>query len=139
LGGVGAAVLLVCCIGAVIAGVLISRGVGGLAGNIAGAQNRADDYFAAIQAHDWNRAHSYLDRQTQSSTSTAALQRTWTARESANGRITGFSADNTNVNTSNGRTTGTVTGTLRYDTGTTETRTVLLVKEGDAWKLTALP
>jgi hypothetical protein len=139
IGGVVGVLLLLCCIVAVVAGVLISRGVGGLAGNIVAAQNRADDYFAAIQARDWNRAYGYLDRQTQSGTSTAALQRTWTARETANGRIVGFTATNTNVNTNNGRTTATIIGTLRYDSGTSETKTILMVKEGDEWKLSALP
>jgi hypothetical protein len=137
--GVGGGILLLCCLAAVIGGVLISRGIGSVAGNITAAQNRAQDYFAAIEAHDWSRAYSYLDSRTQSTTSTAALQRTWTARETANGRIAGFSTTDTNVNTNNGKTTATVLGTLRYDTGITETKTVRLVKEGEEWKLSALP
>ena len=139
LGGVGAAVLLICCVGVVVAGVLISRGVGSLAGNISAAQNRADDYYSAIQSHDWSRAYGYLDSKTQSTTTTAVIQRTWTARETANGRITGYSATNTSVNTLNGKTTATVIGTLRYSSGTTETTTVYLVKDGNDWKFSALP
>lgn len=139
LGGVGAALLLICCCVVVIVGVLFSRGVGGLAGNVSAAQNRADDYFSAIQSHDWNRAYSYLDSKTQATTSATALQRTWTAHETANGKITGFTATNTNVNTLNGKTTATVLGTLRYASGTTETKTVLMVKDGNDWKLSALP
>ncbi|MFN8537592.1 MAG: hypothetical protein U0232_08980 [Thermomicrobiales bacterium] len=93
LGGVGAAVLLICCVGVVVAGVLLSRGVGSLAGNISAAQNRADDYYSAIQSHDWSRAYGYLDSKTQSTTTAAVIQRTWTARETANGRITGYFRD----------------------------------------------
>jgi hypothetical protein len=103
------------------------------------AQSRATDYFEAITDRDWIRAYNYLDSRTQSSTTTAAIQRSWSARESANGRVGSLSASNTSVNTNNGKTTATVSGTLRYGNGVTETKTLLLTKEGGDWRLSSLP
>ena len=142
--GGGVAVLLICCVGAglvglVFSGVLGARLLGGVSGDVRGAQNRANDYFEAIADHDWTRAYNYLDSRTQASNSTAAIQRSWTARETANGRVGTFSANNTSVNTNNGKSTATVTGTLRYSNGVTETKTLLLTKEGGDWKLSSLP
>ncbi len=142
--GGGVAILLICCVGVGLVGVLFSgvlgaRLFGGVASDVRGAQNRDNHYLCAIADHDWIRAYGYLDRRTQANTTTATIQRSWTARESANGRVGTFSANNTSVSTNNGKTTATVSGTLRYGNGVTETKTLQLIKEGGDWKLSSLP
>ncbi|CAA9588325.1 MAG: hypothetical protein AVDCRST_MAG18-4349 [uncultured Thermomicrobiales bacterium] len=140
IGGGIAAVLLLCCVGATIVGVILGpRLVRVTAGNIGGARNATEGYYDAVRDHDWAGAHDYLSRSLGSSISPTALQTLWTTKETTVGRVSSFSVTNTNVSSNNGRTTAIVTGTLRYARGSSETKTVNLVKEGDDWRLSNLP
>jgi hypothetical protein len=132
-------VLALCCLGASalgIGGAFVARRA---AGNVIEPGNATSGYFDAIRDHNWTAAQGYLDSQLRAANSPTALQTTWTAREIPNGRVTGFSISSTNVSTNNGKTTATVSGTLSYARGTSEFKTVNLVKEGSDWKLSALP
>ncbi len=139
IGGGVAVLLLCCCVVGVLAFAFGGRLVGGVVGDVRGAQSATDDYFGAIRDHDWTRAYNMLDATTRAGTSSAALQRTWTSRETANGAFSGFGATNSKVSTNNGRTTATIVGTVRYSKGTSETKTILLVKENGNWRLASLP
>lgn len=142
-GGSVAGGLALCCVGlflmSTLFGVGIFKGVSSVAGNVSGAQAAATGYFGEVRGHNWVGARDYLDASLRARTPAAAIEASWTRTEAANGRVTSFSATNTNISTNNGRTTATVTGTVRYATGTTEEKIVRLVKEGDAWRLPALP
>ena len=114
----------------VLAGVLFAvfRGT-------AGPRDATNGYFAAVIAGDWPGAQGYLSAAQRARVTPAGLQATWAARESANGPAAGFSVRGTSVKT----TTARVSGTLRYQNGASESRTVQLVKEGGAWKIASSP
>ncbi len=139
IGGGVAVLLLCCCVAGVLAFVFGGRVFGNVAGNVRGAQRATDDYFGAIRGHDWTRAYAMLDATTRASTSSAALQRNWTTRESSNGTVSGFKTTNTSVQTNNGRTTATIQGTISYSKGITEAKTIQLTKENGNWQLSSLP
>ncbi|HEY8600066.1 MAG TPA: hypothetical protein VIL85_16635 [Thermomicrobiales bacterium] len=139
IGGGIAVILLCCCIAGVFAAVLGPRLVRGTAGNITGARDATTGYYDAVRDHDWGLAHDYLSSSLGASVPPSALQSLWTVQELSKGRVVSFSATNTNVSTNNGRTTAVVTGTVRYDKGSSETKTVNLVKEGSDWLLASLP
>lgn len=140
IGGGIVAVLLLCCIGAGVISLLVGSGVvRGVGGNVSGARSAASGYYDAVRDHDWAGAHDYLSRSLGTTISTSALQTRWTAQELSTGRVTSFSVTSSNVSTNNGRTTATIVGTVRYAKGSSETKTVNLVKEGDDWKLASLP
>jgi hypothetical protein len=137
--GVIIGVLALCCLAATalgVGGALIARRA---AGNVIEPGNATSGYFDAVRDHNWTAAQGYLDSQLRAANSPATLQATWTARELTNGRVTGFSISNTHVSSNNGKTTATISGTLNYARGTSEFKTVNLVKEGGDWKLSALP
>lgn len=137
IGGAIAAALALCCIVVAVAGIIIlARGA---SGSTSGARNAAEGYYDAVRDHDWTTAHSHLSRSLGTTVSTSALQTLWTAQELSTGRVTSFSVTNSKVSTNNGRTTAVVTGTVRYTKGSSETKTINLVKEGDDWKLASLP
>lgn len=97
-------------------------------------------YYDAVEAHDWQRAHSYLDSRLRSQTSVEELQADWERREAAYGAVDRFNITGTNVRTSTGvGTTATINGTLHYKTGHTEPKVIALRKDGDDWRLTSLP
>ena len=139
IGGGVAVLLLCCCIAGVLAVALGPRLVRGTAGNITGAREATTGYYDAVRDHNWSKAHGYLSNSLGSSITQSALRTLWTAQELSKGRVTGFSITNTNVSSNNGRTTAVVTGTVRYDKGSSETKTVNLVKEGANWRLANLP
>ncbi len=139
IGGGIAVLLLGCCLAGILAVALGPRLVRGTAGNITGARDATTGYYDAVRDHDWSEAHGYLSNSLGSSITPTALQTLWTAQEYSKGRVTGFSVTNTNVSSNNGRTTAVVTGTIRYDKGSSETKTVNLVKEGSNWRLANLP
>jgi len=139
IGGGVAVVLLCCCIAGTLAAVLGPRLVRGTAGNITGARDATTGYYDAVRDHNWSKAHGYLSNSLGSSITPSALQSRWTAQELSKGRVTSFSVTNTNVSSNAGRTTAVVTGTVRYDKGSSEAKTVNLVKEGPDWRLENLP
>lgn len=139
IGGGIAVVLLCCCIAGLFAFTLGPRLVRSTAGNITGARDATTGYYDAVRDHNWSKAHSYLSNSLGSSMTPSALQTLWTAQEFSKGRVTSFSVTNTNVSSNNGRTTAIVTGTVHYDKGSSETKTVNLVKEGADWRLANLP
>lgn len=107
--------------------------------NIGPARDATNEYFAAIKAHDWVTAQDHLSASLRATVKPADLQATWTRREQADGPIDRFTITNTSVNNTNGRSTATVAGTLYYTSGASDPKTVTLVKEGGAWKLSRLP
>ena len=139
IGGGIAVLLLCCCFTGVLALTLGPRLVRGTAGNVTGARDATTGYYNAVRDHNWSLAHGYFSSSLGASISPTALQSLWTVQEVGKGRVTGFSVNSTNVSTNNGRTTAIVTGTLRYDKGSSETKTVNLVKEGSDWLLANLP
>lgn len=110
-----------------------------LSHNVGPARDATNEYFAAIKAHDWATAQDHLSASLRAAVKPADLQATWTRREQADGPIDRFTITNTSVNTTNGRSTATVSGTLYYTGGASDPKTVTLVKEGGVWKLSRLP
>ena len=138
--GGGIALVLLCCVGAVLVGVVAALGgIGSVAGNTSGARAAATGYYDAVRDHEWAEAHDYLGRSLGTTVSQSSLQALWTAQEISTGRVTGFTVTNSKVSTNNGRTTATITGTVRYTRASSETKVVNLVKEGDEWRLATLP
>ena len=135
IGGGIAALLLLCCVGTVVFSLLIGGGVFAIFQATAGPRDATTGYFQAVENSDWAGAQGYLSSSLRARTSPTDLQTQWTRRTAATGSVSDFSVTNTNI-TNN---TATVTGTLRYSGGTSETKTVNLVKEGDLWKITSLP
>ena len=135
--GGGIALLLLCCIGAVVVGAVAL--VGGAIGGTSAAREAATGYYEAVRDHEWADAHDHLSTSLGTAVSESALQALWTAQEISTGRVTDFSVTNSNVSTNNGRTTATITGTVRYARGSSETKVVNLIKEGDDWRLATLP
>ncbi len=135
--------LLLCCIAALVLSPVIGRVISGATRSVGEAQNTATSYFEAIKAHDWARAQAYLSSSLRSTTTPSSLETTWMRREAANGAIDRFEVTNTQIGSFSGpggnRTTTTITGTLHYRTGVSEPKVVNLVKEGNNWKLSALP
>lgn len=138
--GGGVALVLLCCVGAVLVGVVAALGgIGSVAGNTSGARAATTGYYDAVRDHEWADAHDYLSRSLGTTVSQSSLQARWTAQEISTGRVTGFTVTNSKVSSNNGRTTATITGTVRYTKASSETKVVNLVKEGDAWRLATLP
>lgn len=135
LGGLGGLGLL-CCGGVLIFSLVLGGGIATIFAATSGPREATSGHFEAIEARDWAGAQGYLSSSLRRTTSAAALQARWEGRERTRGAaVDRFSARNTNI-TNN---TATVAGTIHYKNGTTEERTVTLVKEGDDWKLSALP
>lgn len=69
-----------------------------------------------------------------------ALRDTWTARERANGTVTGFALDRSDLRVTTGsRRTATITGALGYSNAASLAVVIILAEVGDDWKLTSLP
>lgn len=141
LGVIGAMLVVIfCCVG----GILLSGGLGlalfaNTASDMTGANATARGYYDEVQAHNWTRAQGYLSSTLKPSVTTTTLQTYWSAVEIANGTVSSFTITNTNISTNNGKTTATITGTLRYSQGKEETKVLNLVKEGSDWKLNTAP
>ena len=134
-GGGIVALLLLCCLGAVVFSALIGGGVFALFRVTAGPRDATTGYFQAVENGDWVGAQGYLSASLRSRTTPADLQARWARRMATTGPIAGFTVTGTNI-TNN---TATVSGTLRYQGGTSEPETLTLVEEGDGWKITSLP
>jgi len=130
IGGGIAGVLLLCCVGvAALFGTTLFKAT-------AGPRDATNGYFNAVKARDYATARTYLSASLGTATTAASLQATWSQREGRHGAVTGFSINSTDVQYSG---TATVGGTLKYANGGTEAKTLTLVKENGAWKLTTLP
>ncbi len=135
-----AGLLLLCCVGVVgMSAIFGPRLFQSAAGNITGAQNAAKGYYDAVGAHSWSKAHGYLSKTLGATVSENSLQTLWTAQEISTGRVSSFNVTGTNIASNNGVTTATITGTVRYAKGTSDTKTVHLVKENGDWKISTLP
>lgn len=139
IGGGAFSLLALCCVGASVVAVLLSRGLYVAARETPGARDATTDYFSAIAAHDWARAHSYLSASLRSTTSPAELQAMWTQREAANGKIIDFRIDNISVMSTTSGETAVVTGMLSYGNGFADPKIVRLIKEDGDWKFSMLP
>ena len=130
-----------------IGGIVACLLIGGLvvafvvfaARNIGPARDATTGYFVALKAHDWAAADEYLDASLRATVKPTDLQATWTRREQADGPIDRFTITNTSVNTTNGKTTATITGTLSFTGGASDPEIVTLVKEDGGWKLSRAP
>ena len=103
----------------------------------AGPRDATNGYFAAVIARDWAGAHGRLGAAQRDRVSPEDVAATWglREREGARGPADGFRI--TGYSSRNGRTS--VSGTLRYRDGATESRTVWLDKEDRAWKIVSDP
>lgn len=99
----------------------------------AGPREATNGYFAAGIAQDWAGAHGRLSAMQRGQVSTGGLAAIWAAREGTRGPAESFRVTNFNIRNGQAR----ISGTLRYRDGTTESRTVWLIEEGGAWKITA--
>lgn len=134
-GGSVGGLLLLCCLGAFAFSALFGVGIFAAVQATAGPRDATTEYFEAVERRDWTAAHDHLSARLRAANTPATLQATWTRREATNGAVTGFDVDDTNITND----TATVTGTLRYQGGRSESRRVTLVKEGDDWKISSPP
>lgn len=131
-----AAALLFCIVAAVGIALLIRAGTS----QIQAATDTVGNYYEAVEAKDYTRAHSYLSSPVRSTIDPSTLQLYWDARAVDFGAPDRFDVDNTDVSAETGRgAVATITGTLHSNTGKSEAKTHVLVKEGDSWKLSVAP
>lgn len=137
-GGLVGLLALCACIGLFSVGA-IGGSVVALFRATAGPRDATTAYYEAVAARDYATAQSYLNSPLRSTITPRALEATWKLREAASGPVVTFDISGTNISTTNGNTTATVTGTLRYTSGASEPKTVTLVKEGDDWRISSAP
>lgn len=138
LGGLSVALALCVCVALFSFGAL-GGGIFALFRATAGPRDAVTAYYEAVAAQDYSTAQSYLNATQRAAITPRALEATWQAREVSNGPVAKFDITNTNISSSGGATTATVTGALRYTRGASEAKTITLVKEGDAWKISSPP
>lgn len=131
-GGIAGAFILLAIVGFAVLGVFLVR-------NLGPARTATTEYFAAIKAHDWNTAYDHLSTPLKATVKPSDLEATWLRREQADGPVDQFKVSGTNIKSTNGNSTATVTGTLAYASGASDPKIVTLVKEGGVWKLSSLP
>lgn len=139
LGGGIIAVLALCICATLFSFGALGGGVFALFRATAGPRDAVTAYYEAVAAQDYVTAQSYLNATQRAAIAPRALEATWQAREGSNGPVAKFDITNTSISSSGGATTATITGTLRYSRGATEAKTITLVKEGDAWKISSAP
>lgn len=119
--------------------LLIAFFVTTLSHTLGPARDATNEYFAAIKAQDWPTAQAHLNASLRASVKPADLQATWTRRAQADGPIDRFTITNTSVNSTNGRSTATIRGTLYYIGGASDPKIITLTKEDGVWRLSSLP
>lgn len=101
----------------------------------AGPRDATTGSFAAVVARDSAGAHDRLSAAQRGRLGSQGRAAPWGAWEGARGSANGFRV--TGFSSKNGRTR--VSGTLRYRDGGTEPRTVWLIREDGAWKISSDP
>ncbi len=130
--------LLVLCTSVFV--VRVVRDLRALAGEQGRPGRVVEASVRAVQVHEWAGAQGYLSAPLQARTTTVALRDAWTARARANGTVTGFAVDRSDLRvTTGGRRIATVTGAVGYGKAAPLAVVVTLAEEGDDWKLTPLP
>jgi Domain of unknown function (DUF4878) len=125
-------VVVLCCGGAVTAGVvLVNKGLGALKP----AQDATNAFVTALESGDYPGAYGRLCASTQADfTLDQFSQCVRSQPQIRSHRIVGAY-----INSVNGHTNATVTEELTQDSGFVQTHTFLLVKEGGAWKVCGRP
>jgi hypothetical protein len=122
-------VLTLCCIGGVIGGVVLFRGVSEAIGP---ARDAAEAYVDDVMAENYPSAYRRLCSRVRDRTSEAEFTRV----QSAQLKISSYKVVGTNVQTMNATTTARVTMRMtQASTGLEVTQTIPLLKENGEWRV----
>lgn len=122
------AVVLLCCVGAVGGGFWLYRTVSAATEP---ARDATTAHFDALSTGDYPAAYQRLCQDRRDTLSETEYVR----QESAAGQIAGYDIVGVNVSTTNGRTSGTVTVEVTYDSGAQRQEIVTLVQENGEWRV----
>lgn len=130
------AVLVLACGGCAAAAI---AGVGFFAKSLAAPSAAANGYYRAIESRQYNVAYSYIDSNSLNLQEQQIDEQTFSlaaeARDTADGRVTGFSQANINVNTTNGVSTAEVTLSVTRGKQTYSVQ-LQMQEENNVWKIT---
>lgn len=119
---------VLCCIGSLIGGFFIYRAVQDATGP---ARNAVTGYFDDLKAGNFGSAYSRLCDETQQE----VTRDDFVTVQQELPKVTDYKVVGVNINTTNGKTTGTVNVRVTRETGAVTTQSVELVKEGNSWKV----
>jgi hypothetical protein len=125
-------VLLVLCCGVVVAGTITYRSIQAASGP---ARDAANAFLGQLKADDTSAAYANLCATTRSRFSAADFAATVHNRP----RVQSYSIVGTSVANVNGDVSATVTANIRYADGSSENRSLPLVKDGDVWRICGQP
>jgi hypothetical protein len=125
-------VLVICIVGAIVAGFMAFRGLSEATGP---AKTAAETFIHRLELEDYDGAYSLLCDRTRAEFTNETLRNGTQAR----GKITGHEIVGVNVLNVNGRVTATVNAKLRYDNGFADAHAFPMVKEAGAWKVCGEP
>jgi hypothetical protein len=125
-------VLALCCVGAVVGGYFLFRGVQEAVGPV---RDSTDRFLRALEAGDTTTAYSMLCADTRQSLTTDAFT------QGVNGqpKVRAHEVTGVNISNFNGRVSGTVRARLTLDNGFEDQHEFRLVKEGGQWKVCGHP
>jgi Domain of unknown function (DUF4878) len=125
-------VLALCCVGGVIGGVFLFKGVKTAVGPV---QDAADEFVGDLERGDTTAAYDLLCQDTRN-----AFPRIQFAQGvSTQPMIKSHHIDGASIRNFNGKTTATVTASLTMATGFVDQHTFPMVKENDRWKVCGNP
>lgn len=125
-------VLVLCCIGGVVGGVFLLKGVKTAVGPV---QDAADEFVTDLEKDDTTAAYALLCQHTRSAFSPT----TFAEGVSSQSKISSHKIDGAMIRNVNGSTSATVTASLTMSTGFVDQHTFTLVKEDGGWKVCGSP
>jgi hypothetical protein len=125
-------ILVLCCIGGVVGGVFLFKGVKDAVGPV---QDAADEFVTDLETGDTAAAYALLCQDTRS----AFSQTTFAAGVSSQAKISSHKISGATIRTVNGSTSATVTASLTMSTGFVDQHTFTLLKEDGGWKVCGSP
>lgn len=123
---------MLCCGGAITAGVFLFRSVAGAAGP---ARAEVNDFLTDLETGRTDAAYAQLCVETQHRFSSAQFDQIAAGRP----KPTAHSITNVSVMNYNGAVSATVSARLRYADASTDTHTFSLAKQGGAWRICGDP
>jgi Domain of unknown function (DUF4878) len=124
----GGALLVLCCIGAIIAGAF---GIKALRDATGPAKSVVTGYYDDLKAGNYGEAYDRICAQTKQQ----VTREDFIDVQNLLPHITDYKVSNLDVTTVNGKTTGTAQVQVTRERGGTTTQTVRLIKEDGHWKV----
>ncbi len=125
-------ILVLCCIGAVVGGIFLVKGVQTAVGPV---QDAAGEFVTDLEEGDTTAAYALLCQETRSAFPPA----TFAAGVGSQAKISSHKIDGAMIRNVNGSTSATVTATLTMSTGFVDHHTFTLVNQDGGWKVCGSP